>query len=283
MTGSRPSVLVSILSWESPVYLAKLLANLDAVPPSLDGRTSAHIHVLDQGGSPDTREAILRFATSGSNRSVGFLKRNVGFPVGHNHVFEKVYRKRRFDYFVPLNQDVVFERPGWLDRLVEGMADESIAVAGPTAWQESQRPGIALEPCPAPDRHPDRIFSIQASVAIIRTAMIERFGLFDSVFTPAYFEDTDLCRRYVSAGYRLAWIGVEHKHAYLDGVDKLIWRKAEELKAGFGDFHERNRLLFLRRWMTGRVPPITADMVPRLWPGVYRPTAMEPQARSDAR
>ncbi len=49
MSGGRPSALVSILSWESPVYLANLLENLDALAPSVDGRVSFHIHVLDQG------------------------------------------------------------------------------------------------------------------------------------------------------------------------------------------------------------------------------------------
>ena len=68
MTDTRQSVLVSILSWDSPAYLANLLANLDSVPPSLDGRTSVHIHVLDQGSSEGTRDPILRFGSAGANR-----------------------------------------------------------------------------------------------------------------------------------------------------------------------------------------------------------------------
>lgn len=276
MTVERPSVLVSVLSWESPDYLANLLENLDAVPPSPDGRTSVHIHVLDQGSRAPTRPPIERFAAGGGNRSVTFLPKNLGFAIGHNHVFDKVYRRRRFDYFLPLNQDVTFERAGWLDRLVEGMADETVAVGGPTVWQRSVRPGIALEPCRSADREPERIFSIQASVTIIRTAAVERFGLYDPTFTPAYFEDTDLCRRYVAAGYRLAWIGVEHRHAYLGKADKLLWRKGDELRARFGDFHERNRVEFLRRWMEGPevVSTVSEDSVVRLWPRIYRPPGL---------
>ena len=282
MTDTRPSVLVSILSWESPGYLANLLENLDTMAPSVDGRASFHIHVLDQGSGDDVRRLILRFGARGANRSVGFLKRNVGFSVGHNHVFDRVYRKRRFDYFVPLNQDVVFEKPGWLDRLVEGMADETVGVGGPTAWQVSSRPGILLEPYPKPEQDLERIYTLQASVTVIRSSMIERFGLFDALFTPGYFEDTDLCRRYVAAGYRLGWIPVEHRHSYMGMSEKLTLRKAEELKARFGHFYENNLKLFRNRWIKSRYPRLTPELAARLWPSVYRPVMDQAPAGSEA-
>lgn len=271
MTTRKPSVLVSILSWDSPRYLANLFDNLDGFPPSLDAGLRTHFHVLDQGSADDTRELVRAFARPGSNRSAEFLRRNVGFGRGHNRVFDTVYRKGRFDFFVVLNQDVVFGRPGWLDRLVEGMADETVAIGGPVAWEVSNAPGAMLETCMRPDLHPERIFSIQGSVAIIRTTAVERFGLFDEAFAPAYFEDTDLCRRYAAAGYRMAWIGVEQAHGYLGAKEKLIRRKGDALQAEFGDFHKRNRALFRSRWMTGESPIVTPEAVPELWPRVYRP------------
>lgn len=208
---------------------------------------------------------------AGGSRTATFLARNVGFARGHNHVFDLVHRQQPFDYFVVLNQDVLFGRPGWLDRLVDGMRDEAVAIGGPVAWQLCADPGVLMETCLTADRDPERIYSIQGSVAIIRSRAVERFGLFDNTFTPAYFEDTDLCRRYVHAGYRLGWIGVEHVHSYLGPKQKLVRQKKEALRGAFGNFHARNMGLFIRRWMKSTPPPITPETLPSLWPHVYRP------------
>lgn len=277
MTDRAPSVLVSILSWDSPRYLANLLDNLDGLPPSVGGRTSVHLHVLDQGSDAETCELIRSFVARGGSRSAAFLPGNIGFGRGHNRVFERVYRQTRFDYFVMVNQDVLFGHPGWVDQLVEGMADPAVAIGGPVVWQLCDRPGVLLETSPQPDV--ERIFSIQGSVAIVRTDAVERFGLFDAAYSPAYFEDTDLCRRYVHAGLKLAWIPIAQVHAYLGGQEKLIRRKAEALRAEYGDFHARNRALFRRRWMAETAPAVTEETLERLWPGVYRPK--RPERRAD--
>jgi len=271
MTHPKISVLVSILSWDSPRYLSNLLDNLDALPPSITGEIDTHLHILDQGSADETRDLVREFVGAGGSRTATFLARNVGFARGHNHVFDLVHRQQPFDYFVVLNQDVLFGRPGWLDRLVDGMRDEAVAIGGPVAWQLCADPGVLMETCLTADRDPERIYSIQGSVAIIRSRAVERFGLFDNTFTPAYFEDTDLCRRYVHAGYRLGWIGVEHVHSYLWPKQKLVRQKKEALRGAFGNFHARNMGLFIRRWMKSTPPPITPETLPSLWPHVYRP------------
>lgn len=271
MTGSHTRILVSILSWDSPRYLANLLDNIAALPPTLSAALRPHFHILDQGSGEEVRELIRRFVAAGSNRTADLMPRNIGFSRGHNRVFDTVYRRARFDFFVPLNQDVVFGRAGWLDRLVEGMSDERVAIGGPVAWELSDRPGALMQTCGDPGRHPERIFSIQASVAIVRTTAVERLGLFDAEFTPAYFEDTDLCRRYLQGGYRQAWIPVEQVHAYLGRAEKLVLSRKDALRREFGEFHARNRARFMRRWMTGEPPTVTPETLLDLWPNVFRP------------
>ena len=271
MNPPKPSALISILSWDSPRYLSNLLDNLDARVPSHAGDVDTHIHILDQGSSEECRQLIDAFVAGRSGRTAEFLKQNVGFSRGHNHVFDLVHRHRPFDFFVPVNQDVLFGHSGWLDQLVAGMRDESVAVGGPVAWRLCDAPGALLETFPASESDPERIYSIQGSVAIVRARVVERFGLFDNAFTPAYFEDTDLCRRYVHAGYRLARISVEHVHSYLGPKQKLIRQKKDALRTAFGDFRTRNMHLFIRRWMNGTPPPVTADTLHEHWPHVYRP------------
>ncbi|HYD66880.1 hypothetical protein [Azospirillum sp.] len=266
----RPSALISILSWEQPRYLANLLDNLDGVSPTFEGRVDYHVHVLDQGSGPETVDVVKAFVARGGNRSASLLTRNVGFAHGHNLVFDHHYRRRRFDYFVVLNQDVLFGRATWLDRLVDGMADEGVGIGGPSAWRLNPGGG-GMTACLRGVARPDDVYSIQASVAILRTGAIERFGLFDTAFTPAYFEDTDLCRRYAAAGLRMAWIDIEHVHAYFGTHRKLLRERHAELAERFGDFRRRNERLFCERWLPAPPTAVTPDDVPCLWPGVYRP------------
>jgi len=268
---SRPSVLISILSWESPRYLANLLDNITAFRPAF--RARAHIHILEQGSSEETRALVRRFVASGAGRTAEYLDRNLGFTSGHNRVFDTVYRRFRFDYFMVLNQDALFGRAAWADRLVDAMeADPSVAIGGPSAWERSARPGTLLESCDRATTKPEAVFSIQGSVAIIRTAVVERLGLFDTVFTPAYFEDTDLCRRYVHAGHRLGWFPIEYVHAYLGDPARLIIERRAELRERFGDFDKRNRTEFLQRWLVGEPLKVTPELVRRRWPTVYFPS-----------
>jgi GT2 family glycosyltransferase len=265
-----PSVLISVLSWDSPRYLANLFDNLDGVTPSFEGRTRYHIRVLDQGSGPETTELIRAFMARGRNRSAELLRENIGFARGHNRVFDSFNRRGHFDFFLVLNQDVLFGRPTWLDRMVEGMADERIAIAGPTVWRLTAD-GSGMETDPRPDLGRAAPYCVHASIAIIRTSAIERFGLFDTAFTPAYFEDVDLGRRYIHAGLQLAWIDVPHVHAYLGAGEKLIRRKQGELAARFGPFRERNQRLIVERWLDAAPPAVTPETVRQLWPGVYQP------------
>jgi len=102
MTHPKISVLVSILSWDSPRYLSNLLDNLDALPPSITGEIDTHLHILDQGSADETRDLVREFVGAGGSRTATFLARNVGFARGHNHVFDLVHRQQPFDYFVVL-------------------------------------------------------------------------------------------------------------------------------------------------------------------------------------
>jgi len=65
---------------------------------------------------------------------------------------------------------------------------------------------------------------------IIKKRVIEDIGLFDERFSPAYFEDPDLCWRAYGVGYRIAWNynhNIEHNpHNLLNEERKKYFRQS---------------------------------------------------------
>ncbi len=253
-----PTALISLLSWDSPRYLENLLGDLAAHPP---GSNYALI-IVDQGSEPATRALIRAFAARRPQVSIRFLRNNIGYSAGHNLAYEIMRRKLAFDYFVTINNDVIFGRPGWLDTLVGAMeADHRLAVGGP--FCDVVRPTAAAV---------GQDFTyICGAVAIIRARVALRLGLFDAAFTPAYFEDTDMCRRYEAFGFRQRQIEIPVSHGYLEDADPVNVAKKEYLAASYGDFYlENKRRLYNRWWLS--LPKLSDESeLPSVFPQLYVP------------
>jgi len=116
---------------------------------------------------------------------------------------------------------------------------------------------------------------ICGAVAIIRTSVAERYGLFDAAFAPAYFEDTDMCRRYEWVGFRQRHIEIPVVHGYLSDTDPVNVAKKEVLAATYGNFYLNNKLLLFNRWW--RHPPSlrSAADLRTTFPKLYIPLAAD--------
>ena len=80
-----------------------------------------------------------------------------------------------------------------------------------------------------------------ASFLIVKS-LWEQLGGFDEVYLPAYFEDTDLCMRVRSAGYRVMYAAssnVLHYESISYGKSKASQKEAQM---------DKNRDIFLQRW-----------------------------------
>jgi GT2 family glycosyltransferase len=132
------------------------------------------------------------------------------------------------DVAIIANDDVVLH-PGTIDKLIDASADFDLisAVASP-------------DPNQGPVEHP---FPDFACYAVKPTEFVERFGLFDENFYPAYFEDNDMAYRIKLGGGKQ---GV-HMSAGMDHVGSAtqFWGGGRVVSH---EKFEENRAYFVGKW-----------------------------------
>ncbi len=161
-------------------------------------------------------------------------------------------------YLVLLNNDTIV-REGWLDALVEtaerdpsvGVAgakllfpDGTLQEAGAIVWRDATgwnygRGARADDPAYAYVRDADYC---SGAALLVRRALFERLGGFDERFSPAYFEDTDLCFAARREGFRVVYqprAEVVHREGGTSGTD---------VAAGVKRHQALNQPKFRQKW-----------------------------------
>ena len=239
-------IVLSILVWDTPEYAEKLLQNLlDECPV---GQASHKICVLDQGSTWETRRILKRFQ---GRIELLRVKENIGFPAGHNLIYNTAKESCQLDAFCVVNSDVRFLEHNWLDRLSETLSSNpENAVAGPVGINintSDVRYGHG-EVANEEDLASGNFDVLSACVSLVRTSVAEELGLYDEIFSPGYFEDGDMCYRYREAGYRLVGCPISMEHGYLGPRTSTAKQKKDILRHAHGNFRETNRTLFVERW-----------------------------------
>jgi len=235
--------IICILVWKYPEYIEGLLARLAAYSVSQNPYV---IYILDQVSDERTKRILDEY---NNLFELVRLPSNIGFSAGHNLVYRTASRQYEFEYFVPVNSDIAFEENGWLDKINSPItAHPQSALAGPTGLRICTEPQIYGD-CrivTEDDMLKGKFDTISGSVFSIKNTVISTIGLFDEIFSPGYFEDTDLNLRCKANGFKLMYAPIKHKHDYLD--IKNTERDRALLMEEYGNFHERNRRIFIARW-----------------------------------
>ena len=175
------------------------------------------LHVFDNGSTDGTPDNITRdfFGKVKVWRS----DQNLGFAAGNNTVIDRTNGR----FVCLLNNDTIVT-PDWLGEMVEAMeSDPRIGIAGcrgnnvgdnkdqtvNCAYTANIDNADYVEVC----KHARRLAKAQPRFKtardvvgfcmLLRRSMLNRIGLLDTRFWPGNFEDNDLCRRAVEAGYRI--------------------------------------------------------------------------------
>lgn len=207
----RSAVLV--LTWNGGAEAIACLQRVRQLDPAPDV-----VLVVDNDshdGTPDQIAALFPAFTLIRN------SRNLGFAGGMNvGIRALLAHDPPPDIIVLLNQDTLVDRE-WLGAITVPFADPGVGAVGCKIRYPDgtiQHAGLTLDWPLALSRHigryePDRgqydaprdvKFITFAAVALRRQAL-ERVGLFDEGYHPAYFEDADLCVRLRRAGYRIRY------------------------------------------------------------------------------
>ena len=205
---ARPKVSIVI-----PVH-NKFELTYNCISSINDALTKAtfEIIVVDDASSDETLLSSLMF--QGGCHTVRTPK-NEGFIGACNLGASRAIG----EYLIFLNNDTIVN-DGWLDALSDTLdSDQQIGIAGSRllfgdgVLQEAGgiiwRDGSAWNWGRGQDKsHPTYSFMrdadyVSGAALMIRRALFEELGGFDELYSPAYYEDTDLCFRVRAAGYRV--------------------------------------------------------------------------------
>ena len=210
------------------------------------------ICVVNQASTDGTREYLDGL---GDRIDVVHLPKNVGFIGGNNLVMER-YPDRDI---VLLNNDTLVEK-GWLEALVNraysltkiGIVgaklvypDGRLQEAGGEIFRDGSGRNIGKND--DPDRHIYNVYRdvdyCSGACLFIKRMVLNRVGYLDDIFSPAYWEDTDLCFRARKDGWRVVY-EPEARVVHLEGATAGMPGR----KSLSQSLQERNKPKFMARW-----------------------------------
>ena len=262
-----PKVAVIILNWKQPQL------TLDTVSSFFKTKHSGFDYqiILIDNGSPDDSVKIFENAFS-KNPSVTILKTktNLGY-VGGNNLGIKYGLKNKYDYFLIVNNDVLFH-PQFLEKLYKiikhtpksflapkiyfapgfefhkdrytkkDLGRVIWSIGGIIDWQNIYGSNLGIDEVDRGQYNlhlPPSDFISGCCFLVSRQFFLD-VGLFDEKYY-LYLEDADLSRRAIRSGYQLKVV-----------PDSIIWHVNSGSSGVGSNLHDyfltRNRLLFTYRY-----------------------------------
>jgi len=205
--------------------------------------------VVDDASTDDTPRVLSRI------RNLRYLRQeeNQGF-VGSVNTGAQVARGQ---VLVFLNNDTLLT-PGWLEALLEALSEEKVGAVGAKLIYPDGRlqeaGGIVfrdasgwnyghLQDPAAPEYNFRREVDYCSGACLaVRRALFEELGGFDKLFSPAYYEDADLCFRLRQRGYRVLY-QPRAEVFHLEGASC-----GRDLSKGLKRYQVVNQERFRQRW-----------------------------------
>ena len=238
---------VIVLAWNGAAHLPRCLGALQA-------QRDADVDVLVvDNGSIDRSVALVReqfsdFELIENGRNLGFSR---GMNIGIRRLQE---RSEPPDVVVLLNQDTVVAADWLAQILMPFTHDATIGAVGCKIYYPDgrtiQHAGKLIDSGRAMSRHfgygerdegqydEARAFdSVTGAALALRMSALDEVGLLDEGYSPAYFEDDDLCWRLRCAGY-LVWYAPQAtlRHVESSSISDVVRRST---------LMNRNRLRFV--------------------------------------
>jgi len=203
-----PSITVILVLWNQS---AMTLACLDAL--LLEAEMPLDVIIVDNASTDQTADLLSRV----QGARVLTQADNLGFLRAVNLALAEV----RGGHVLLLNNDATL-RPGTLSAAVAAMAsapdvgavggpivlpDGSLQEAGSIIWNDGSCQGYGRQDDPARGVYMFRrtVDYCSGAFLMIREGVFQKLGGFDDAYAPAYYEETDLCMRLRTAGYRVLY------------------------------------------------------------------------------
>lgn len=169
--------------------------------------------LVDNASSDGTKEYLQNFEKEHENLKVIYNEENLGYSKANNQGI-KLALDKDYDYIALVNNDILFT-PDWLNATIKIFSlDEQLGMVAPRDAGRKKIYKKRITPQNYLENYEDYLKSFKEpfkyvleplfSCVVIRREVIEKIGLMDENFTPAFWEDQDYCLRAFYAGYSLA-------------------------------------------------------------------------------
>ena len=176
---------------------------------------------IDNGSTDGTVQFLQEMEKQHSNLHVIYNSENLGYSKGNN-IGIKYALEKDYEFVGLLNNDILFT-PNWLTDLIKGFEqDETLGMMSP----RENKKGKGLNANNYLSKYKKIINGFKKplkyvvttffSCTLIKREVIDKIGLMDENFTPAYWEDNDYCFRAMYEGYSLAYnnkVFILHNHS----------------------------------------------------------------------
>ena len=235
--NNYPKVSIIILNWNG------LKDTIDALE-SLKKTTYPNYEVvLVDNGSEGNDADILEERYSHYIKLIR-NKKNLGVSRGINIATKQILKEGESDYILLLNNDIKIIQEDWLDKFVKiGESEEDIGIIGCTLLFPSGKFQKGGEIFKKPSNYTNKTKNIIevdlvcGACSIIKKKVVDKIGLLDENFSPAYYEESDYYLRAKKAGFKVIYapeIKIIHRG-----------RVATRNLRGLNYIEERNHLRFV--------------------------------------
>ncbi|MCI1273348.1 MAG: glycosyltransferase family 2 protein [Clostridiaceae bacterium] len=176
--------------------------------------------IVDNASTDGTKEFLTQLQTEKDNVKVIFNDKNEGYSKGNN-IGLKEALKGDYEFVGLLNNDILFT-PDWLEDLERTLdSDNKIGMVSPRINDKCK---LTVENYL--DGYKKFLSKFKNNIrevvtpyfccVLMKTEVLNKVGLFDENYTPAYFEDNDLSFRCLYLGYKCIYDNrtfVFHNHS----------------------------------------------------------------------
>jgi len=216
MSAKTSPASVAVIAYNGGAALFSCVRSLRELSP-----LGTRILVVDNGSRDGSVDGL---AGEFADLEILRLQSNRGFAGGANVALDRLSadaKHRRGGVVGVINQDCVVAR-GWLEPLVEVLADRSVGVVGARLLADD---GVTLEHAggwvqangltlhighgvrsESAFRRRADVEYVSGAVLLLRSDVWEAYGPFDEGYFPAYFEEVEFCMRLREAGLRVVYV-----------------------------------------------------------------------------
>lgn len=202
--------------------------------------------LVDNGSNDGTKEYIKEFQNKYPNITIIENEKNLGYSKGNNLGIKEALTKD-YEYLGLLNNDILFT-PDWLINTVNiFQEDENLGMVSPRIQKKCNlTPKNYLE---GYKKYLSKFKGKYKQVleplfccVIVKKEVVEKIGLMDENFSPAFFEDNDYCFRVMYNGYVSAYSNLSFVYHNHSTTSKSVPK----------DIIERNKKYFFKKHPLGK-------------------------------